>query len=315
MRTASRTRVRISVITATLNRERHLIRAIESVIAQGHNDVEHIIVDGASTDGTLDMLKAYPHLTVISEVDSGLYEAWNKGLRRATGDIICILNSDDEIPLGAFAHVCAAIAATPDLDLISGAVELGEPALGSGSGQVRRRLIDAAPILSLREQDVGPGIPITNGRYLTRRLVERVGLFDERYRLVSDRDYLLRVLLTRPRNVCIRAPLYRYLVHDLSLTLSGSSAVDRLARESLLAAQNGLLEAASPAEKAAFRRWHAWAAFYLSTLDARRGHKMQALATGVRGLRLDPLFPLRLPRQVWQHLRERALRAGRPIEG
>ena len=91
---------RISVITATVNRRDLLRHAIESVLAQGLAGVEHIIVDNVSTDGTAEMLAGYPHLTVITEPDRCLYEAWNKGLHRASGDIICFLNSDDEIVAG-----------------------------------------------------------------------------------------------------------------------------------------------------------------------------------------------------------------------
>src|SRR5262245_35446216 len=115
---------RISVVTATINRRDLLRRAIESVIAQGLGDVEHIVVDGLSTDGTLEMLCSYPHLVAVSERDNGLYEAWNKGIARATGNLVCILNDDDEIPTGAFARARAALREQPDLELLSGPVEL-----------------------------------------------------------------------------------------------------------------------------------------------------------------------------------------------
>src|SRR4029450_11323802 len=66
--------MRISIVTATLNRARFLRRAIESVLAQGHDDVEHIIVDGMSTDGTVELLAGYSHLRVIREPDANMYE-------------------------------------------------------------------------------------------------------------------------------------------------------------------------------------------------------------------------------------------------
>ena len=218
----NRIRPRISVITATVNRCDLLRRAIESVLAQGLDDVEHIVVDNVSTDGTVEMLAEYPHLIVIREPDRCLYEAWNKGLRRASGAIFCFLNSDDEIPSGAFARVTATLAAQPNLDMISGSVEIRRT---GSDGAVETRLVDDVRMLGLREQDVGPGIPLTNGRYFTPGLVARVGLFDERYRLVSDRDYLLRALLSGPVNVTVSAPLYRYHVHDESLTLADTGAV------------------------------------------------------------------------------------------
>jgi glycosyltransferase involved in cell wall biosynthesis len=300
----------ISVITATVNRRDMLRRAIDSVLAQGLDGVEHIIVDNVSTDGTAEMLAGYPHLTVVSEPDRSLYEAWNKGLRRASGDILCFLNSDDEIPPGAFARIRTALTAQPNLDMISGAVEIRRT---GPIGIVETHIVDDARILALREQDVGPGIPITNGRYLTPGLVARVGLFDERYRLVSDRDYLLRVLLSAPINVMVSAPLYRYHVHDDSLTLAKTGAARRLSIESLAAARNGLSEAATNKARAAYARWHAWATSYLVGIEARELHCAVAAQIMTEAFRRDPIWPLRLPLPILRHIRERAARRGRRV--
>jgi glycosyltransferase involved in cell wall biosynthesis len=303
--------IRISIITATLNRRALLRRAIESVVAQGLEGVEHIVVDGVSTDGTIQMLADYSHLTVISEPDRCLYEAWNKGLRRASGKLICILNSDDEIPAGAFAHVRAAFAAQPDIDMISGAVEIQ---CTDTEGSIKTRVIDDARILALREQDVGPGTPLINGRYLTPELIARVGPFDERYRLVSDRDFLLRVLSISPSNAIVPVPLYRYHIHDGSLTLSGSGVVARrLSAESFAAARNGLVEGATEKVRAAYARWHAWAAGYLFAILAREGHFRAAALLAADAFRRDPAWLLRLPAPVVRHVLERGARRGRPI--
>ena len=302
--------IRISVITATLNRRKLLRRAIESVIAQGLENVEHIVIDGASTDGTLEILADYPHLTVVSEPDRCLYEAWNKGLRIASGDLFCILNSDDEIPIGAFRHARAALHAHPDLEMISGGVEV---VCTDVDGTVEKRVIDDMRILSLREQDVGPGVPITNGRYMTPRLVERIGSFDERYRLVSDRDYLLRVLLSNVRNVTLSAPLYRYHVHNDSLTLNAIGANRSLSVESLAAARNGVREGKSTAIRAAYARWHAWAAFYLAGIEARERRFKIAGSVILEAFRLDGAWPLRIPLPLLRHVIERSARRGRRV--
>ena len=91
--------MRLSIITPTLNRAHFLEEAIESVRAQDFPDCEHLIVDGGSTDGTLEMLARHPHLRVVSEPDRGLYDALNKGLRLGSGEIVGLLNSDDIQPL------------------------------------------------------------------------------------------------------------------------------------------------------------------------------------------------------------------------
>ena len=85
----------ITTITPSLNRAKFIDEAIKSVLNQDYPHVEHIIIDGGSTDGTLDVLALYPNLKVISEPDQGIYDAINKGIRMAKGDIIGILNSDD----------------------------------------------------------------------------------------------------------------------------------------------------------------------------------------------------------------------------
>lgn len=92
--------MKISIITSTYNSADTLRDTLESVLVQTHGDVEFIIVDGGSTDGTLDILKEYEdrlgnHLRWVSEKDEGLYDAMNKGLRMATGEVAGILNSDD----------------------------------------------------------------------------------------------------------------------------------------------------------------------------------------------------------------------------
>ncbi|MBF0336980.1 MAG: glycosyltransferase [Nitrospirae bacterium] len=93
---------RISVITPTLNQGRYIEHTIQSVIAQGYPNFEHIVIDGGSTDDTLDILRKYPHLIWISEKDNGQADALNKGVARSSGDIIAWINSDDYYCPNAF---------------------------------------------------------------------------------------------------------------------------------------------------------------------------------------------------------------------
>lgn len=90
----------ISIVTATYNSAATVGSTIESVLAQTYKDIEYIIVDGGSTDGTMDIVKAHEpnfngRMCYVSEPDRGIYDAMNKGFNMATGDIIGILNSDD----------------------------------------------------------------------------------------------------------------------------------------------------------------------------------------------------------------------------
>ena len=92
---------RISVVTPSYNQGAFIRETIESVAAQEYPNLEHIVVDGMSTDGTAAILEEYPHLRVVREPDSGQADAINKGFRMATGEIFCFLNSDDTFLPGA----------------------------------------------------------------------------------------------------------------------------------------------------------------------------------------------------------------------
>ena len=88
-------RYKISIVTPTYNAEEYIEDAIKSVLAQGITDFEHIVVDGGSTDGTVDILKKYPHLIWVSEPDEGQSDAMNKGFKMSSGNVIAYLNADD----------------------------------------------------------------------------------------------------------------------------------------------------------------------------------------------------------------------------
>lgn len=100
---------RISIVTASLNQVRYVAETIESVMAQDYPAVEHIVIDGGSRDGTLDILARYPHLRVVSEPDRGQADALNKGFRLATGAIWGFLNADDTLLPGALHRVAREI--------------------------------------------------------------------------------------------------------------------------------------------------------------------------------------------------------------
>lgn len=96
---------KISVITPSFNSSKYLEEAVESVLKQEYPSFEHIVVDGGSTDNTLDILRKYEHLVWISEPDEGQSDAMNKGFKMSTGDIIVYLNADDYFLPGAFKRI------------------------------------------------------------------------------------------------------------------------------------------------------------------------------------------------------------------
>jgi len=94
--------MKISIITPTLNSEEYIEQAIQSVLAQEYTNFEHIVVDGGSTDETINILKKYPHIKWISEPDKGQSDAMNKGFKMSQGEVIVYLNCDDYFLDGAF---------------------------------------------------------------------------------------------------------------------------------------------------------------------------------------------------------------------
>jgi glycosyltransferase involved in cell wall biosynthesis len=111
---------RISIVTPSFNQGRFIKETIDSVLAQGYPNLEHIVVDGASTDETPSILGRYSHILVISEPDRGQAEAINKGFRLATGDIWGFLNSDDTLLPDALIRVAKAMGNGPGPDVVMG---------------------------------------------------------------------------------------------------------------------------------------------------------------------------------------------------
>ena len=126
---------RISVITPSFNSVSTIAGTLQSVLSQDYTNWEHIVVDGGSTDGTVAVLKGYPRLTWVSEKDEGHYHAMNKGIARATGDVVVILNADDCFRPGALRKVAAAFQSNPTWDALFGDVVFVD---GAGSEIYRR---------------------------------------------------------------------------------------------------------------------------------------------------------------------------------
>ena len=190
--------MRISIITITYNSARTLQRALESVRSQTYTDIEHILIDGASTDGTKALIEAYAEqmeklqakggksvsVKWLSEPDEGIYNALNKGIRLATGDIIGFLHSDDVLfSSDSIGHIAAAFES-------SGAdVVYGDLQYCNGSKVVRRWKSNAFNPDSLKFGWMPPHPTV----YCRRKVYDRTGLFDEWFRISADYDMMLRV--------------------------------------------------------------------------------------------------------------------------
>lgn len=183
--------MKVTIITSSYNREKTIRGAIESVLAQDYPDVEYIVVDGASTDGTLEIIKEYEGriARIVSEPDRGMYEAINKGIRLATGDVIGLLHSDDFFYDN---HVVSRI--------VQRMQETGADFLyGNGlfvdfndTKKVVRNWIGG----TYRIWKVRHGwLPLHPTCYIRREAIEKRGLYNETYKIAADSDFLFRYLL------------------------------------------------------------------------------------------------------------------------
>src|SRR5439155_21122140 len=111
---------RISIVTSCLNQAQDIGAAIESAIAQHYPDLEHIVIDGGSTDGTLQVLERYPHLKLVSEPGLGRAKAINSGFRLATGDVWGILDPPDTLLPGALARIASEVDHRQGRDVMMG---------------------------------------------------------------------------------------------------------------------------------------------------------------------------------------------------
>jgi len=211
----------ISVLTPCLNRAALIVEAIESVLIQNYPNFEHIVIDGGSTDGTLEVLKRYPHLRVISEPDEGLYDALNKGVRAARGELIAHLNSDDRFCEGAFHRMAEPFASDPNVESVVGQVGLYR--ITPAGERVLMQEYRGEEQCALSFENITCGFSLTNARIFRRSVYEKAGLYDIRYRIAGDREFLIRVALSNIHSVYIDYPVYEYLTHEDSLSFDPES--------------------------------------------------------------------------------------------
>jgi glycosyltransferase involved in cell wall biosynthesis len=197
---------KVTLITVTLNAARTLARTIESVQAQTFADIEHVVVDGGSRDGTCDLLRSMlrPQDTWISEPDDGISDAFNKGLALAAGDYLQFINADDWLSTDQVAAAVAGLE-TSGADFVFGDLIFyhdGRPAFRfSGDAQYDRSIRRRMPALN-------------HPTVLTRRTAfERVGMFDPAYRCAMDYDWFLRLHLAGGRGVYLPG-LVGHMTHD-----------------------------------------------------------------------------------------------------
>jgi len=209
--------VKITVITPCFNGEHTIRETLESVARQKHPQIEHIVMDGGSKDGTLGILKEFPHLKWFSEKDEGHYHAMNKGIAMATGEAIAILNADDCYCDGILEKVAAALTAHPEWDALFGDIIFVD---GDGKEIFRREEACWDP------QIVRFGFGMANHQalFVRKRTYDKLGLLRHKdYKNACDIEFLMRLVANKCRVGHIREYVVRYRYHQF-----GQSADKRI---------------------------------------------------------------------------------------
>lgn len=182
--------MKVTLITATYNSQKHLEDCILSVIGQRYHDIEHIIIDGKSKDNTIAIIKKYEkHIAKwVSETDRGMYDAINKGMEMATGDVIGILNSDDMLASDDVIDIIVEAFKEKKVDSIYGDLEYVDPTETSKiyriwKGKPYRR--------SLFKTGWMPAHPTF---YFKRELLQKYGGYETHYFSAADYEFMARYL-------------------------------------------------------------------------------------------------------------------------
>jgi glycosyltransferase involved in cell wall biosynthesis len=215
---------KLSVVTPSLNSARTIRETIESVARQDYPHVEHIVVDGGSTDGTLEILKAYPRLRWVSEKDEGHYHAMNKGTQMAQGDLVAILNADDCYCEGILAKVAAAFQAHPEWDALFGDYIFVDEA---GREILRREEACWDPQIVR----YGMGLALHQALFVRAATYARLGLLRHKdFKNACDMEFLTRMAHAKCRVGHIREYVVRYRYHQFGQS-ADKRIVANMARE------------------------------------------------------------------------------------
>ena len=212
----------VSIVTVVYNGEKYLEDTIQSVLNQTYDNIEYIIIDGGSTDGTIDIIKKYEDKIDywVSEKDAGIYDAMNKGISLCSGEIVGIINADDWYEKNSVEIIVSAYKECSNtLCLIHGIMKVynkdGEY-VGSRKGK-------DLPIVNFMTT------PFKHPTcFVTLETYKKVGLYDTTYRLAADYDFMLRVIKNKANRIFVNKPITCLRQVGVTSGSKGVSAEDEI---------------------------------------------------------------------------------------
>lgn len=180
--------LRFSIITACKNSETTIESTLQSLYEQNYKNFEHIVIDGGSVDRTVDIINMYANqeTKLISETDDGIYDAFNKGLKSALGDVVCFLNSDDHFPSSDTLSAVASCFTNANIKFVYGDANYISGANG--------RVVRTWRARDYSDKTLSKGwSPCHTTLFLRRSVYEDLGLFDTDFKISSDYLYTIRL--------------------------------------------------------------------------------------------------------------------------
>jgi len=188
--------MKVSIITACFNRAHCIRNTLKSVLKQDYADIEYIVIDGASTDGTVNIINSYRDKIsiIVSEPDTGIYNAINKGIQLATGDIIGLMHSDDVFFAKNVISAVVKAFKKQDADMVYG----NGLFINLKNNRVVRNWVSGKydPARVIRGW-----LPLHTTVYVKKSLLDENGLYDETYKISADSDFLLRYMYQLNLNI------------------------------------------------------------------------------------------------------------------
>ena len=219
--------MKVSIITITYNAENTIFYSLNSVFSQSHKNIEHIIVDGGSKDNTVKICKEFNHISkLISEPDKGVYDAFNKGLKLATGDIIGFLNADDVFFNENSVQQIANAFSNTETDIVYGNLDYVNK-----EGKVIRNWISGPYEKGLVKKAWMPAHPTF---YCKKEVYDRLGGYNDSFKIAGDFELCLRFLeINQVPSFYLNKKLVKMLVGGISN--SGLSSKLTILKEELRA--------------------------------------------------------------------------------